>query len=255
MKKKLNLLACTLFMTALVWAQENVTTNMKTTEEIDDRNFQSLILLNGSSYDFIFNWKEKPTKSHWTGIGFAFSGLRNLHVADLNQNRSYSVILNLADYTIPLSYHYLFVTGLGFDWSRYHFRRNTGLQYTDGIATFFKDTEREYKSSKLLVYYATIPFLLEYQTKTTNGSHFFISGGIEGLVKCYSKSQLDIRQAQGNIEEIHYRNPNIPPLNARLILRTGFDNFSFFGYYQLFSMFEKGKGPDVRSFGIGLMLN
>jgi hypothetical protein len=242
-------------MTTSVWAQENITTNTETTEKTDDRNFQSLISLNGSSYDFIFNWKEKPTKSHWTGIGFAFSNLENLHGADLNPNRSYSVILNIADHTIPLSYHYLFVTGFGFDWSRYHFRRNTGLQYTDGIATFFRDAEQEYKSSKLLVYYATIPLILEYQTRIPNRSQFFISGGIEGQVKCYSKSQLDIRQPQGHIEKIHYRNPNIPPLNARLVLRTGFNNFSFFGYYQLFSMFEKGKGPDVRSFGIGLMLN
>jgi hypothetical protein len=248
-------MACALFMMIPAWAQENATTNAKTTGDREDRDLQSLILLNGSSYDFIFNWKEKPAKSHWKGIGFAFSNLRNLQGADLNPNRSYSVLLNIADYTIPLSYHYLFVTGFGFDWSRYHFRRNTGLQYTDGIATFFSDTEREYKSSKLLVYYATVPLILEYQTKTSKRSHFFISGGIEGLLKCYSKSQLDIRHPQGYMEKIHYRNPNIPPLNARLILRTGFDNFSFFGYYQLFSMFEKGKGPDVRSFGIGLMLH
>lgn len=82
-----------------------------------------------------------------------------------------------------------------------------------------------------------------------------ISGGVEGLIKYYSKSQLDIRTPQGGLEKVRYRNPNIPPLNARVVLRTGFDHFSFFGYYQLFSMFENGKGPEVRSFGIGLMLN
>ncbi|MDR1523770.1 MAG: hypothetical protein LBS79_00745 [Tannerella sp.] len=251
MKKIVRLTACALLAISPLWAQENAVAKTGTAGETDDRNFKSLVSLNGSSYDFIFNWMKKPAEAHWTGIGFAFSNLENLQGADLNPNRSYSVLLNLTDYTVPLNYHFLFVTGLGFDWSRYHFRGNTGLQYADGIANFAKDPEREYKSSKLLVYYATIPIILEYQTK----SHFFISGGIEGLVKCYSKSQLDIRRPQGNIEKIHYRNPNIPPLNARFVLRTGFEHFSFFGYYQLFSMFEKGKGPDVRSFGIGLMLH
>jgi hypothetical protein len=255
MKRISGLIVCALLMISPVRAQENATTNTKTAGETNNRDFQNSILLNGSSYDFIFNWKKKPTESHWTGVGFAFSNLENVQGADLNPNRSYSVLLNLTDYAVPLNYHFLFVTGLGFDWSRYHFRGNTGLRYADGVADFFKDTEREYKSSKLLVYYATIPLLLEYQTKIGSGHYFFLSGGVEGLVKCYSKSQLDIRLPQGGIEKIHYRNPNIPPLNARLVLRTGFEHFSFFGYYQLFSMFEKGKGPDVRAFGIGLMLH
>jgi hypothetical protein len=211
--------------------------------------------MNGSSYDFIFNWKKKPTKAHWKGLGFAFSNLENLQGADLDLTRSYSVILNVIDYTVPLNYHFLFVSGLGFDWSRYHFRGNTGLWHDDGGAYFFKDPEQDYRSSKLLVYYATIPLLLEYQTKANRHSHFFISGGVEGLIKCYSKTQLDIRQPRGGLEKIHYRNPNIPPLNARLLLRAGFDHISIFGYYQLFSMFEHGKGPNVRAFGIGLMLN
>jgi hypothetical protein len=256
MKKILGLIACALFTAYPARAQEYAFTCTETAGETDDRDFQSLISLNGSSYDFIFNWKKKPTKPHWKGIGFAFSNLENLQGADLDPNRSYSVILNLMDYTVPLNYHFLFVTGLGFDWSRYHFRNNTGLLYDDGTAVFSKDPEgRKYNSSKLLVYYATVPLLLEYQTNAGRRSHFFISGGVEGLVKCYSKSQLDIRQTSGGIEKIHYRNPNIPPLSARLLLRTGFDHFSFFGYYQLLSMFENGKGPDVRAFGIGLMLH
>ncbi|MDR1380849.1 MAG: hypothetical protein LBJ47_05145 [Tannerella sp.] len=248
MKKISRLIACALLVTLPAGAQEYAEASEKPAEK-------TVILLNGSSYDFIFNWKKKPTESHWKGVGFAFSGLEDLHGADLNPNSSYSIMLNLTDYTVPLSYHFLFVTGLGFDWSRYHFRGNTGLQYVDGVAGFFRDTERDYKSSKLLVYYATVPLMLEYQTKTGPHSHFFVSGGVEGLFKYYSKSQLDIRRPQGGLEKINYRNPNIPPLNVRLMLRAGFDHFSFFGYYQLFSMFENGKGPDVRSFGIGLMLN
>jgi hypothetical protein len=252
-KRISGLAACLLAAVLPLRAQENATATGWNTCESESR---SSVWIGGSACDFIFNWKKKPVESHWKGLGFAFSSLDNLQgAADLNPTQSYSVMLNLMDYTVPLSHHFLFVTGLGFDWSRFHFRENTGLLPADGAFRFVEDPEREYKSSKLLVYYATIPFLLEYQTRIRRHSHFFLSGGVEGQVKCYSKSQLDIRKPQGGLEKIHYRNPNIPPLNARLVVRTGFDRFGFFGYCQLFSMFESGKGPDVRSRGIGLTLN
>jgi len=63
-----------------------------------------------------------------------------------------------------------------------------------------------------------------------------------------------MRKAQG-VDKVNFHDLNLLPLNFRLVLRTGFDNFSFFGYYQPYSMFEKGKGPDINSFGIGFMLN
>jgi hypothetical protein len=221
----------------------------------EDVHLKSSVLFDGSPYNYIFSWKKKPVESHWTGLGFAFSNLEGLENANLNYGKSYSVILNLFDYVVPINSNWLFVSGLGFDWSRYHFKGNIGLQSKDDMAQFVKDEQnRDYKSNKLLVYYATIPLLLEYQAKTTTNKVFFIHGGVEGLIKCYSKSRLDIRTNQG-IEEVEYRDLNILPVNARLILRTGFDDFSIFGYYHLYSMFANGKGPDVKPCGIGLMLN
>jgi hypothetical protein len=258
MKKYLLLISCTFLSSIFVSAQEEIIMTEEEVVTIDDKadeeEVQSSVAVNGSSYGFIFSWKKKPTESHWTGIGFAFSNLKNLEEADLNLSRSYSVMLNLMDYTVPLHHHWLFVTGLGFDWSRYHFKGNTGLQDVDGIARFVKNPEWEYESNKLLVYYATIPFLLEYQTKIGRNKHFFLQAGVEGLIKCYSKSQLDMITSHG-VDKVNYHDLNILPVNARLVVRTGFDNFSFIGYYQPFSMFEKGKGPAIRSFGIGIMLN
>jgi hypothetical protein len=249
MKTNLLLIACALLLSATVSAQnENEETKVKSESK-------SSVAFDGSSYNFIFSWKKKPVKSHWTGWGFAFSNLNGLENADLNYEKSYSVILNLADYVVPLDSHWLFASGLGFDWSRYHFKGNTGLQDKDGIAQFVKDEQnRGYKSNKLLVYYATIPFVFEYQVKTGSNKLFFIHGGVEGMIKCYSKSQLDVRTDKGN-EKIEYHDLNILPLNVRMILRAGFDDFSIFGYYQPYSMFADGKGPDVNPCGVGLMLN
>ena len=248
--KKVLFFICLLSLTTSVFAQE---------EKSDSIEEKSNITFDGSSYNFIFDWRNKPTQSHWTGIGFAFSNLNGLdrENADLILNRSYSITLNLVDFNVPLCYHWLFVTGFGFDWSRFHFKNDVGLRSDlNGVVRFLPDSEgRSYRSSKLLVYYATIPLLLEYQKKISDNRTFFVNGGIEGLVNVYSKSQVEIRTDQGGIKRVSYRDLNILPVNFRLVLRTGFDDFSIFGYYQPFSMFQAGKGPELRSVGIGIALN
>jgi hypothetical protein len=215
----------------------------------------SSVIFDGSPYDFIFSWKKKAQESYWTGFGYAFLSLGGLEEGvDLNLSRSHAFFLNLTDYIISLNQNWLVTTGLGFDWSRYHFRGNNRLQATDGKTAFVTDPENEYRDSRLLVYYATIPVLLEYQTKINGDNIFFIYGGVEGLVKLYSKSQVDVKTPEG-IRKDNYRDLNLLPLNLRFTARIGIEYFSLFGYYQPVSMFEKGKGPDVHPFGIGLMLN
>jgi hypothetical protein len=256
MKKNVLFIALALFLSLPVWAQEETTRKETTiTEEVQEAPATSSVVLNGSPYNFIFQWKKKATESHWTGLGYAFIDLAGLPGIDLNLSRSHSVLLNLADYFVPFNRNWLAVTGLGFDWSRYHFRGNNRLQTVDGKTAFVPDPEnREYHASRLLVYYATIPLLLEYQTKINRNHSFFVYGGVEGLVKLYSKSQIDVKTPNG-IKKEDYRDLNLLPVNFRFTARIGIENFSIFGYYQPVSMFESGKGPDIRSQGIGLMLN
>jgi hypothetical protein len=217
----------------------------------EDIRCLSCIMLDGSPYNFIFSWKRHDMKSHWTGFGFAFSALGGLDGdVDIDLSHSYSVVLNVCDYTVPLSRKWLLTAGLGFDWSRYHFRGNTGLQSVGGKTVFVTDG-REYRDSKLLFYSATVPLLLEYQTRINKRKTFFVYGGVEGLVKLYSKSQVEIRTPKSRET---YGGLHLLPLNFRLAGRIGFDKFSVFGYYQPLSMFENGKGPDIHPYGLGLML-
>jgi hypothetical protein len=255
MKKTLLSMAGILLFSASAFAREVVEDEEK-----------SSIFFDGSSYHFIFQWEKaekssrKPPRisSHWTGFGLAFSRPEIPGNSDpapnLNLSRSYSVVLNLMDYNIPLSKHWVLASGLGFDWSRYHFRGNVGMQVVDGFSRFVKNPQWEYESNKLLIYYATVPLLLEYQAKVGSNRHFFMYGGVEGLIKCYSKSQLDMQTSEG-IRKVNHHDLNLLPLNVRIACRAGFDDFSIFGYYQPFSMFEKGKGPEMYPCGIGLMLN
>jgi len=215
---------------------------------------QSSVYYDGSSYGFRWSWGKEAGEAHWSGLGFAFSNWNGLEDADLILNRSYSVVLNLFDYTVPLHRHWLGVTGLGFDWSRYHFKGDIGLREEDRVTQFLPDSEgRKYRDSKFLAYYATVPILLEYQT-TFGEKTVFIAGGIEGMLNLYSKSQVEIRTPDG-IKKKHYKDLNVLPVNYRFATFIGVNSFTLFGYYQPNSPFQKGKGPDVQPYGMGLLLS
>jgi hypothetical protein len=216
---------------------------------------QSSIMLDGSLYDIVFSWKKNPLakEAHWAGLSFAFSNLVDLPGnINLRLERSYSISWNVNDWEVPVHPHWLLVSGFGFDWSRYHFDGNAGIRNFEGITDFFHD-ERELKDSKLLIYYGKIPLLLEYQTRIHKKT-FFIQGGAEGLIKLYSKSRIEVKN-HNHVDKEDFRNLKIYPINMRFFLHAGFSNFGIFGYYQPFSIFQQGHGPELRSFGVGIALN
>ncbi|GHU88133.1 hypothetical protein FACS1894155_02400 [Bacteroidia bacterium] len=212
----------------------------------------------GSSYNVMFAWKKKMkvNNPHWTGMGVAlanFDGMNNVNT-DLTISTSYSFIINPIDYCIPINSHWLLVSGMGLDFSRYHFKGNVGLTVVNGITKFVESADETYKSSKLITYYITVPLLLEYQTKLSNRT-FYISGGMVGYIKYYSKSQIDVKVVSGIEARNLGRDLNILPVNGRLMLQTGISDISFYAYYSPFSFFENGKGPDLKPIGVGVILN
>lgn len=247
MKKTFLLLAFVAWSFLPVWAQE--------AKNPQDPS-KSSVTYDGSLYDFAFSWKKKSKKAqhqHWTGLRFAFVGLDGLKGAELKASQSYSIAFVPISYVLPLDNHWLFISGIGLDWTRYHFEGDIGLQGKSEITHFEPAPEgKHYKSSKLLTYYFTIPLVLEYQIKIANRSTFHIAGGFEGLVKYYSKSQVDLRTTDGIQKTSLGRDLNLLPLNGRFVAQVGINNLGVFGYYQPFSMFKKAKGPDVKSVGLGL---
>jgi hypothetical protein len=62
-------------------------------------------------------------------------------------------------------------------------------------------------------------------------------------------------QTDRGVKKVNHHDLNLLPLIIRFTCRLGFDDFSIFGYYQPFSLFEKDKGPEIYTSGIGVMLN
>ena len=250
MKAKLFLLLFSLSFFTVCFAQEN-DSKEEAVEPVESD--KSSVIYDGATYNFIFSWKKKQEYDpHWCGLGMAFTGFSELEGVALASSSSYSIVLNPIEYYLPIYHNCLFVTGIGFDWSRYHFKGDIGLQ-DNGLTTDFvlPADDIHYKDSKLLAYYLTLPLLLEYQKKVSKHKEFFISGGIVGYVKCYSKSQ--VKYDTGRRVDLG-RDLNIPAVNARFMLQIGIEDVSIFGYYSPFSIIEKGKGAELKPMGIGLML-
>ncbi|MDR3057726.1 MAG: outer membrane beta-barrel protein [Prevotella sp.] len=219
---------------------------------IHEKESESNILLGGSSYNFLFSWKKKKHLSpHWTGFGMGFMNYDDIPNGSLKMSKSHNFTVNLFDFHKQIGKsNWLVVSGIGAEWSRYHFDENAALTKVDGITTFQPAPDGiDYKSTKLLAYYITIPLLLEYQA-----SNFHISGGVVGFFKYYSKSQVKYYVDNKKIVKNMGRDLNIRPVDMKLRLQVGINDISVYAYYSPFSMFGKDKGPDLKTYTIGVML-
>ena len=220
---------------------------------------ESSIIYDGSNYNFAFSWKRKNRlSSHWAGFGMSFMNYddKNIPQGALKQSRSHNFSLNLFEYYSQIARsNWLLVTGIGFDWSRYHFDNNVALTKKDGVTVFEPGADGiDYASSKLLAYYVTVPLLLEYQIPMSRKGSFHISGGVVGFFKYYSKSQVKYYTDDKKHVVNKGRDLNIRPVDMKFRLQVGFNDISVFGYYSPFSMFNDDKGPDMKMYSIGAML-
>ncbi|MFV0468584.1 MAG: hypothetical protein ACK5MK_06625 [Dysgonomonas sp.] len=230
---------------------------INTTDTIIDNIFPSEVIADGSNYSFIFQWSRRhKLHPHWSGFAMSFLNYddNNIPNGSPRISRSHAFSLNLMDYSYTFrGTNLLLVSGFGLDWHRYHFKDNAALTTADN-RTLFKPAPDgiNYKDSKLLAYYITIPLMLEFQPT----SDIHISGGVVGYLKYYSKSQVKYSNAEGkDIRDDQGKDLNIRPVDMKFRLQAGISDFTAFATYSPFSMFDKDKGPDLKSYSIGLMLN
>lgn len=212
----------------------------------------SSVTYNGASYNLIFSWKKKKRLDpHWTGVGMGFMNYDDVPHGDLKVSRSHNFTLNFIEFQKHIkNSNWLFISGIGTEWSRYHFDENVALTKRNG-KTLFEPAPKgiDYKSTKLLAYYFTIPLLLEYQV-----SNFHISGGAVGFFKFYSKSQVKYYVDGKKHVQNMGRDLNMRPVDMKLRLQVGINDMAVYGYYSPFSMFDKNKGPDLKTYTIGVMI-
>jgi hypothetical protein len=254
--KKYLLLSLFILLALSLFSQENVAEeiiNEETTEE--DSDYKSKISVNGFSSDFIFSWK-REIQGHWKGVGIDFSQLSGKDDVALNFGKSIGLSANMFQESYVFNPHWLVSVGIGFGYNQYRFKDDIALKQMDGKTTFVSPPEgATYKSSQFTYSFVNLALVFEYQTKLTKSTPFFVLGGIESIAPMYGSRSVVKEKSLTGTSKDEYRSFNLESKNSyRVVLKAGIDDIAVFGYYQFHSMFEKGKGPNLHPWGIGLML-
>ena len=136
--------------------------------------------------------KHKKFEPHWAGFGMGFANFAgDGDGIGLKSGSSLEYNLNVMEFSFPFSrYQWAVVTGAGMRWSRYRLDTNSYFKEIDGNTVLVDAPEGiRYSASKLNITSITIPLLLEWQTpKQRHKPRFFVSGGVEAVIKTISSS-------------------------------------------------------------------
>ncbi|MDR3251158.1 MAG: hypothetical protein LBT42_05790 [Tannerella sp.] len=248
----LSLVICAILFAPALGAQEKQVVEGELFPTVIEEEPKSSISMNGIFSDFTFSWEKGKTRSTFNGIQFGFANISGMGDAKLSP---WSVFASFHPLSISFVFksHWSVGLSVGYGLDYYWFKKNTALTQVDGITQFvFSDEEQQYESGALTNLYLSAPLFIKYQTKIKNRL-YHIQGGIDMIDYTYSSgASLKRRDLSGK-----HRESNIP-LNYstngayRFVLQMGLQDIGLYMYYQPVSMFEKNKGPNLHSWGIGL---
>lgn len=222
--------------------------------------------------------KRKPDKkefAHWAGIDLGISMLttvdNKLRIAseedttqmnnflELNYSKSLFFSLNLLEQNIRLYKNYLnVVTGLGFEWNSYNFKKNITLDpdapYISASNTAIMPDSIKFSKNKLKAAYIKAPLLLELNTNSENpDKSFHFAGGVEFAYKIGSRTKQVYKLNGYEFNSKRKDEYHLADLKYSAVVRVGYGDYCMlFANYGLSQLFEKDKGPDVYPLTAGI---
>ncbi len=242
---------------------DNIIINKKDAEEEQEEFDEDWSWDDDSDWNFKAKKDPEKYKPHWGGISL---GVNNFLTAShstnlpdtaelllLNTNKSMEFNINLFQTGFGIYRDYVGITtGVGIKWNNYKFRNPNTVLVSDSVPLYYYEKpEGDNEKSKLATCYLTIPLLLEFHIPTSEET-LYLAGGLEGgmKIKAWSKQKTTNDQKSKDHGDFH-----TPVWDYRATVRAGYGNFGLFATYGLQPVFEKGKGPEVYPFTVGVSLN
>lgn len=225
---------------------------------------------NNFNFDDLTKNRRKRFKGHWAGFEFGLNNYLDKSMQmnlpddgkfmELYINKSWGFGLNFMQYSIPLHSKYIgLVTGMGFEWNRYHFKQNINLiEDSLGVinAEYFEPNELKYSKNSLNMCYFKIPLIIEFQIPTgKKDKRIFCGVGVEGSVKLSSKVKKEYT-INGDFRKDKIKGDyRLNPFRYGLTARLGYEFFELYANYSFATLFEKNYGPELYPISFGLRID
>lgn len=237
------------------------------------------------------NIRYERFKGHWGGVDFGMNGYVNLNnnanfgkaydFLSLQYEKSFNINLNLYEQNFSLNKAKTIglITGVGLSFNDYRFSNPVYLDPSANSLAGYYIVNTSIKKSKLSVYYADIPLIMEFQTKNpVRNKRFFFGFGVIANVRLRSHTKIYFNEANkvyaledpatGNLIADSYRTPDranrnivknvnsfeLNPFRFDATVRLGYRLISLYATYALSPMFQAGRGPDLRQWSAGITL-
>lgn len=174
---------------------------------------------------------------------------------DLNTAKSSSFNIVSPPVSLGFTRHFGLVTALGVNFNNYRFDGNNSV-IVDGegvITPSYPADPIRYDKSKLATVYGVLPVMLELQIPVSYGSTINLGAGVIGAVKLGSHTKV-VYHNDGKQKEKNRDDFNLNVLRYGVTARAGYEMVQVYGTCWLSPMFEKGRGPELYPFEVGLAL-
>jgi hypothetical protein len=173
---------------------------------------------------------------------------------DLNTAKSYYFNFLLPCLNIGFTRHFGMAATLGIDFNKYRFDGNNSIVKDENgvIGPLYPPEGITYTKSKLATTYATLPVILETQIPLSNSHRTInIGAGVIGAVKLGSHTKV-VYYSDDKHKEKAKDDFSLNTLRWGATARIGYEFFQVYSTCYFTSMFEKGKGPELYPFEIGI---
>lgn len=174
---------------------------------------------------------------------------------DLNTAKSTSFNIVAPPVNLGFTSHFGLVTALGINFNNYRFDgNNTIIVDGEGVITpSYPADPIRYDKSKLATVYGILPVMLEVQVPVSYSSTVNLGAGVIGAVKLGSHTKV-VYHNDGKQKDKNRDDFNLNVLRYGVTARAGYEMVQVYGTCWLSPMFEKGRGPELYPFEIGLAL-
>lgn len=173
---------------------------------------------------------------------------------DLNTAKSWALNFSLPCLSIGFTRHFGLVSTIGINFNRYRFDGNNSIVEGENgvIEPSYPQAGITYSKSKLVTTYATLPIILEGQIPVGNSNRTInIGAGVIGAAKIGTHTK--VVYDSGGKERVRHRDDfSLNTFRWGTTGRIGYEFFQIYGTCYFTSMFEKGKGPELYPFEIGM---